>query len=71
LDRMFLWKAEKIGRVIGIDERSSKAQILMGNVKLAVDLSELSPIKDDNESGRNKGKERPWSLYSPPEAKKS
>jgi DNA mismatch repair protein MutS2 len=67
---VFYGKLKKIGRVIGIDERSSKAQILMGNVKLAVDLSELSPIKDDNESGRNKGKERPWSLYSPPEAKK-
>lgn len=69
---VFYGKLKKIGRVIGIDQRSSKVYILIGNVKLAVDLCELSPMRDDNDADRDKGEagKRPWSLHSPTDAKR-
>ena len=67
---VFHRKLKRRGRVIGVDERSSKIQILMGNVKLAVDLSELSPVKADDQFGRSDNEQRPWSLYSMPQARK-
>ncbi len=67
---VFHRKLKRRGRVIGVGERSSKIQILMGNVKLAVDLSELSPVKANDQFGRSDNEQRPWSLYSLPGAKK-
>lgn len=67
---VFHRKLKRRGRVIGVGERSSKIQILMGNVKLAVDLSELSPMKASDQFGRSDNEQRPWFLYSLPEAKK-
>ncbi|MEA3357953.1 MAG: Smr/MutS family protein, partial [Thermodesulfobacteriota bacterium] len=67
---VFYRKLKRRGRVVGVGERSSKIQILMGNVKLTVDLSELSPVKADDQFDRSDNDQRPWFLYSLPEAKK-
>jgi len=69
--RVFHKKSGKRGWVVGIDEGSSKTQIMIGNVKLTVDSSELIP-----ESGISPQKkkdtlhEQQWSVSSPIMTKK-
>ena len=63
--RVFHKKSGKRGWVVGIDEGSSRTQIMIGNVKLTVDSSELIP-----ESGLSPQKkkdtihEKYWSVSS-------
>ena len=62
---VFHKKSKKRGWVIGIDESSSKAQILIGNVKLTVDSSEVIPeskAPSQQEESQKKGKQ--WSVSS-------
>jgi len=69
--RVFHKKSGKRGWVVGIDEGSSRTQIMIGNVKLTVDSSELIP-----ESGLSPQKkkdtihEKHWSVSSPIMTKK-
>ena len=62
---VFHKKSKKRGWVIGIDESSSKTQILIGNVKLTVDSSEVIPeskAPSQQEESQKKGKQ--WSVSS-------
>jgi DNA mismatch repair protein MutS2 len=62
---VFHKKSKKRGLVIDIDESSSKTQIIIGNVKLTVDSSELvleSEIPFEQEE--DQGREKQWSVYS-------
>lgn len=64
-------KSKMRGLVVGIDENSSKAQIIIGNVKLTVDSSELIPeskAPSQQEEDQEKGKQ--WSVSSPSMDKK-
>jgi DNA mismatch repair protein MutS2 len=58
---------KKRGRVVGIDKSSSKVHIMLGKMKLTVDIAEiipdseiLSPQKDNKKEAKN------WSVSSPP-----
>ncbi len=69
--RVFHRKSEKRGWVVGIDEGSSRAQIMIGNVKLTVDSSELIPESDV--PAKKKGdtiREKQWSVSGPTVAHK-
>ena len=56
-------RSKKRGLVIGIDENSSRAQIITGNVKLTVDSSELIPDSDaHSQQEGDRGMERHWSV---------
>jgi DNA mismatch repair protein MutS2 len=62
---VFHKKSKKRGWVIGIDKSSSKAQVLIGNVKLTVDSSEVIPeskAPSQQEESQKKGKQ--WSVSS-------
>ncbi len=62
---VFHKKSKKRGWVIGIDESSSKAQVLIGNVKLTVDSSEVIPeskAPSQQEESQERGKQ--WSVSS-------
>lgn len=68
---VFHKKSKKKGWVIGIDEGSSKARIMIGNVRLTVDSSELIPeskAPSQQEESQQKGKQ--WSVSSPTIEKK-
>jgi DNA mismatch repair protein MutS2 len=68
---VFHKKSKKKGWVIGIDEGSSKARIIIGNVRLTVDSSELIPESkspSQQEESQQKGKQ--WSVSSPTIEKK-
>ncbi len=67
---VFHQKSKKTGMVVGIDENSSKAQVIIGNVKLTVDLSELMPESEAPSQGQeDKRMEKQWSVSSPSLAK--
>ena len=69
--RVFHRKSEKRGWVVGIDEGSSRAQIMIGNVKLTVDSSALIPESDT--PAKKKGdtiREKQWSVSGPTVAHK-
>ena len=58
-------RSKKRGLVIGTDEDSSRAQIIIGNVKLTVDTSELIPDSEaPSHREGDKGMERHWSVSS-------
>ncbi|MBW2105428.1 MAG: endonuclease MutS2 [Deltaproteobacteria bacterium] len=64
--KVFHKKSGKRGWVVGIDEGPSRAQIMIGNVKLKVDSSELIPEPDlptKKEGDTIRGKQ--WSVSSP------
>jgi DNA mismatch repair protein MutS2 len=63
---VFHRKTNKRGVVIGIDEGSSRAQILSANVKLTVDSSELLPESEAPLQHKDgKEVERRWSVSGP------
>jgi len=69
--RVFHRKSKKRGWVVGIDEGSSRAQIMIGNVKLTVDSSEVIPESDV--PAKKKGgtiREKQWSVSGPTVAHK-
>ena len=69
--RVFHKKSEKRGWVVGIDKGSSNAQIMIGNVKLTVDLSELIPEPElPAQKKGDKISEKQWSVSTPAMAKK-
>jgi len=62
---VFHKKSKKRGWVIGVDKGSSKAQIMIGNVKLIVDSSEVIPepkAPSHQEESQERGKQ--WSVSS-------
>ncbi len=62
---VFHKKSNKRGWVIGIDESSSKAQVLIGKVKLTVDSSELIPeSKAPRQQEESQGRGKQWSVSS-------
>jgi len=64
-------KSKNRGLVVGIDENSSKAQIIIGNVKLTVDSSELIPeSKSPSQQEEDQEKGKQWSVSSPSMDKK-
>jgi len=68
---VFHKKTRKSGYVVGLDESSSKAQIIIGNVKLTVDSSELIPeSKTPSPHGEDTKGEKQWSVSSSPLDKK-
>ena len=69
--RVFHRKSKKRGWVVGIDEGSSRAQIMIGNVRLTVDSSEVIPESDV--PAKKKGdtiREKQWSVSGPTVAHK-
>jgi len=62
---VFHKKSNRRGRVVGIDESSSKAQVLIGSVKLTVDSSELilEPMAPSQQEERQGGGKQ-WSVSS-------
>jgi len=69
--RVFHKKSDKKGWVVGIDEGSSRTQIMIGNMKLTVDSSELIPEADlPAQKKRDMVRDKQWSVSSPTIAKK-
>ena len=69
--RVFYKKSEKIGRVVGIGENSSRIQIMIGNMKLTVDSSEVIPESDlPAQKKENIVRDKKWSVSSQTTAKK-
>jgi len=69
--RVFHKKSGKRGWVVGIDEGSSRTQIMIGNVKLTVDSSEL--IQESgilHQKKKDTRHEKQWSVSSPIMTKK-
>jgi DNA mismatch repair protein MutS2 len=68
---VFHKKSGKSGWVVGIDEGSSRTQIMIGNVKLTVDSSELIPESGVSpQKKKDTIREKQWSVSSPILAKK-
>jgi DNA mismatch repair protein MutS2 len=64
--RVFHKKSGKRGWVVGIDEGSSRTQIMIGNVKLTVDSSELIPESGiSHQKKKDTRHEKQWSVSSP------
>ena len=62
---VFHRKSGKRGLVVGVDEHSSNARVLIGNVRLTVDSSELIPapeVPSQHKDDRERGKQ--WSISS-------
>jgi len=69
--RVFHKKSGKRGWVVGIDEGSSRAQIMIGNVKLMADSSELIPESGISpQKKKDTIREKQWSVSSPIMTKK-
>ncbi len=69
--RVFHKKSGKRGWVVGIDEGSSRTQIMIGNVKLKVDSSELIPESGISPQKKKETiRERQWTVSSPIVTKK-
>ena len=69
--RVFHKKSGKRGWVVGIDEGSSRTQIMIGNVKLTVDSSELIPESGISpQKKKDTIREKQWSVSSPIMTKK-
>ena len=64
--RVFHKKSGKRGWVVGIDEGSSRTQIMIGNLKLTVDSSELIPESGISpQKKKDTIREKQWSVSSP------
>jgi DNA mismatch repair protein MutS2 len=64
--KVFHKKSGKRGWVVAIDEGSSKTQIMIGNVKLTVDSSELIPESSISQQKKKDTRhEKQWSVSSP------
>ena len=64
--RIFHKKSGKRGWVVGIDEGSSRTQIMIGNLKLTVDSSELIPeLGISPQKKKDTIREKQWSVSSP------
>lgn len=62
---VFHKKSKKRGLVIDVDKGSSEAQIIIGNMKLTVDSSELIPeVKMSSEQEKDKEMGKQWSVSS-------
>ncbi|MFO8165091.1 MAG: endonuclease MutS2 [Thermodesulfobacteriota bacterium] len=69
--RVFHKKSGNKGWIVGVDENSSKSQIMIGNIKLTVDLSDLIPESDAPvQKKRGTIDNKQWSVSSPTIAKK-
>jgi DNA mismatch repair protein MutS2 len=69
--RVFHKKSGKRGWVVGIDEGSSRTQIMIGNLKLTVDSSELIPESGISpQKKKDTMREKQWSVSSPMMTKK-
>jgi DNA mismatch repair protein MutS2 len=59
-------KSKKTGLVVGMDEHSSRVQIMIGKVKFTVDSSELIPgSKGSSQQEEDQEKGKQWSVSSP------
>jgi len=62
---VFHRKSKKRGWVIGIDENSSKTQVLIGNVRLTVDSSEvIAEPRPPSQQEESQGRGKQWSVSS-------
>jgi len=69
--KVFHKKSGNKGWIVGVDENSSKSQIMIGNIKLTVDLSDLIPESDAPvQKKRGTIDNKQWSVSSPTIAKK-